>query len=154
MLREDALMGGEESGGFGFRGHIPERDGILSGLFILDMMVRTGKRPSELLDYLYSKVGPHYYRRADNEFDAQKRATLETRLQGARPDVLGGRRVSRGDEIVEDGRYTGSRFVLEDGSWVIARFSGTEPLLRIYAEGKSTDRVDTLIDEARTLLGI
>ena len=69
MIEKNALLAGEESGGFGFRGHIPERDGILSGLFILDMMVKMDKTPSELIEYLYSKVGPHYYRRDDILYD-------------------------------------------------------------------------------------
>ena len=154
MEKENALMGGEESGGFGFRGHIPERDGVLSGLFLLDMMVKTGKRPSELVQHLYNLVGPHYYRRDDVSFAPEKRPALEKRLQEARPDSLGNRRVSRRSEIEEDSRITGSRFILEDGSWAIIRFSGTEPLLRIYAEGESPDRVATLIAEARGLAGV
>ena len=148
MSQEDALIGGEESGGFGFRGHIPERDGILSGLFILDMMVRTGKRPSELIQHLYSLVGPHYYRRDDVSFDPEQRALLEGRLREARPDALGGRKVTRQEDV------DGSRFMLEDGSWTVMRFSGTEPLLRIYAEAESMDRVGVLIAEARGLLGV
>ena len=68
MIRENALIGGEESGGYGFRGHVPERDGILAGLYFLDFMIKTGKTPSELLAYLYSKVGPHFYHRIDIEF--------------------------------------------------------------------------------------
>ncbi|MBI2856280.1 MAG: phosphoglucomutase/phosphomannomutase family protein [Chloroflexi bacterium] len=148
MMRENALMGGEESGGFGFRGHIPERDGILSALFVLDMMVRTGKRPSELLQYLFSQVGPHHYKRTDIAFAAEKRSILEKRLREASPDALGGMKVARRDDV--DGR----RFILEDGSWAIIRFSGTEPLLRIYAEGGGVDWVDTLIAEARGLVGV
>ena len=65
MMETDALIGGEESGGYGFRGHVPERDGILAGLYMLDFMARTGKKPSELLAELYAKVGPHYYDRVD-----------------------------------------------------------------------------------------
>ena len=148
MGRKNALMGGEESGGFGFRGHIPERDGVLSGLFLLDMMVKTGKRSSELIEYLYSRVGPHYYRRDDVSFDSERRGTVEKRLQEASPDALGGSKVTRRDNV------DGLRFILEDGSWAIIRFSGTEPLLRIYAEGGSPDRVDTLISEARSLAGV
>ena len=72
MMRENALTAGEESGGFAFRGHVPERDGILSGLFLLDMVVKTGKRPSELLDYLFCKLGPHYYDRLDVPFSPEQ----------------------------------------------------------------------------------
>ncbi|UCC55030.1 MAG: phosphoglucomutase/phosphomannomutase family protein, partial [Anaerolineaceae bacterium] len=69
MVEVGAMIGGEESGGYAFRGHVPERDGILAGLYLLDMMVRTGKKPSELLDWLFEKVGPHYYDRIDSRFD-------------------------------------------------------------------------------------
>jgi len=148
MTQENALIGGEESGGFGFRGHIPERDGVLSALFLLDMMVKTGKRPSELVEYLYSRVGPHHYRRDDVTFDPAKRNTMQKRLQEASPDVIGGIRVTRRDNV------DGTRFTLEDGSWAIVRFSGTEPLLRVYAEGESPDRVDILIAETRDLVGV
>ena len=82
MMRENALIGGEESGGYGFRGHIPERDGILSGLYLLSMMVSLGKRPSELIDYLYEKVGPHHYDRIDIAFDAAERS-LDLLLKAA-----------------------------------------------------------------------
>ncbi len=148
MTQENALIGGEESGGFGFRGHIPERDGVLSALFLLDMMVKTGKRPSELVEYLYSRVGPHHYRRDDVTFDPAKRNTMQKRLQEASPDAIGGIRVTRRDNV------DGTRFTLEDGSWAIVRFSGTEPLLRVYAEGESPDRVDILIAETRDLVGV
>ena len=148
MTQEDALIGGEESGGFGFRGHIPERDGIVSGLFILDMMARTGRRPSELLDYLFERVGPHFYDRSDVPLDPNKRDGLAKRMGSVKPDAIGGVKVASQDST------DGYRFVLEDGSWVTIRFSGTEPLLRIYAEGKSADRVDTLLSEAKGLAGL
>ena len=148
MMEENALIGGEESGGYGFRGHIPERDGILSGLFILDMMVRTGKRPSELLDYLYEKVGPHYYDRLDITLSTEQRDSIAGRIADVRPDTIGGVRVASQDSI------DGYRFILEDGSWVAVRFSGTEPLLRIYAEGENADRVDILLSEARGLVDL
>ena len=148
MTQEGALIGGEESGGFGFRGHIPERDGIVSGLYILDMMVRTGRRPSELLDYLYDRVGPHFYDRSDVPLDPDKRDGLAQRMGVVNPDAIGGVKVASRDST------DGYRFVLEDGSWVTIRFSGTEPLLRIYAEGKSADRVDTLLSEAKGLAGL
>ena len=148
MTQEGALIGGEESGGFGFRGHIPERDGIVSGLYILDMMVRTGRRPSELLDYLYDRVGPHFYDRSDVPLDPEKKDGLAKRMGGVEPDAIGGVKVASRDST------DGYRFVLEDGSWVTIRFSGTEPLLRIYAEGKSADRVGTLLSEAKGLAGL
>ena len=148
MRREQALVAGEESGGYAFRGHIPERDGVLSGLFLLDMIVKTGKRPSELVDYLFSKVGPHYFDRLDVPFAAEQRLGTEQRVASRQPDSLGGKRVVRRDEI------DGTRFVLEGGAWILIRFSGTEPLLRIYAEAESQDQVALLLEEARTLAGV
>ncbi len=148
MMRENALTAGEESGGFAFRGHVPERDGVLSGLFLLDMVVKTGKRPSELLDYLFSKLGPHYYDRLDVPFSPESRQATEKRVGTQRPDTLGGSRVVSRDET------DGVRFMLEDGAWLLIRFSGTEPLLRIYAEAASEDEVNRLLDEGRNLAGV
>ena len=148
MTEVDALMAGEESGGFAFRGHIPERDGILSGLLILDMMVRTGKTVSQLLEMLIEKVGPHYYDRWDIEFDPEERAEIHSRLRRANPSTLAGKRVDRIDT------RDGYRFVLEGGYWALVRFSGTEPLLRIYAEAESPDDVEALLEEARDMAGV
>ena len=148
MMREDALTAGEESGGYAFRGNIPERDGILSGLMMLDLMVRTGKTVSELLTALRDRVGPHYYDRLDLHFDSIQREAIERRVELARPGQFAGRRVE--DIDTRDGY----RFVLPDGYWALIRFSGTEPLLRIYAEGDSPEMVQALLDEARSLAGV
>ena len=148
MMREDALLAGEESGGYAFRGHIPERDGILSGLMVLDMMVKTGKTVSELLNMLTEAVGPHHYDRWDLSFDEGQRAAVQERVAAARPSTLAGRRVRDIDD------RDGLRFVLEGGYWALVRFSGTEPLLRIYAEGESPEEVEALLGEARVLAGV
>ena len=148
MMRENALLAGEESGGYAFRGNIPERDGILSGLMFLELMVKTGKTPSELLSMLTDKVGPHFYDRWDVEFDPSQRETIQSKVRGARPVTLAGRRVQSIDT------RDGVRFVLEDGYWALVRFSGTEPLLRIYAEAESLEEVATLLGEARTIAGV
>ena len=148
MLRENAMIGGEESGGYGFRGHIPERDGILAGLYFLDFMVRTGKTPSQLLQYLYSKVGEHYYNRNDIEFPENKRQEIIARVTDCLPDDIGGVKVARRDAS------DGYRYVLADGSWLLIRFSGTEPLLRIYAESDSTKRVQELLYSGQKIAGV
>ena len=148
MMCEDALTAGEESGGYAFRGNIPERDGLLSGLMMLDLMVRTGKTVSELLSALRDTVGPHYYDRLDIHFDASKREAIERRIGTARPLQFAGRRVE--DIDTRDGY----RFVLPEGYWTLIRFSGTEPLLRIYAEGESPEMVQALLSEARSLAGV
>lgn len=140
-------MGGEESGGFGFRGHIPERDGILSGLLVLELMARTGKRPSELIQHLYSQTGPHFYHRRDVTFAPEERGELQARLDALGVDKIAGHPVRSVDHL------DGTRFKF-DHAWLLLRFSGTEPLLRLYAEAESPQRVKELLDEAQELLGV
>ena len=145
MMREDALAAGEESGGYAFRGNIPERDGIFSALLFLELMVRTGKRPSELVEWLHQKVGPHHYDRWDVALAPGTHApTAETLAQRA-PDRLGGMRVEGAD--VTDGAY----FRLEGGFWGLARASGTEPLVRLYAEADDPARVQGVLADLRSL---
>jgi phosphomannomutase len=147
MVKENAIFGGEESGGYGYRGHVIERDGILSNLYFLDFMVRTGKTPSELIDYLYSKVGPHYYKRVDIKFPEEKRTAIIEKVKHA-PSVIDNVKVARVDTA------DGFRFVLEDTTWLLVRFSGTEPLLRIYAETDSPERADRLLAIGRDIAGV
>jgi alpha-D-glucose phosphate-specific phosphoglucomutase len=148
MLEKGALIGGEESGGYGFRGHVPERDAILAGLYFLDLMVSTGKTPSQLLDYLFSKVGPHHYRRRDFHFPEEQKQEIVSRLHGHQPQELAGSKVAKYDTL------DGFRYTLADGSWLLIRFSGTEPLLRIYAETNSQERVEQLLDAGQKLAGV
>lgn len=148
MMAEDALLGGEESGGYGFRGHVPERDGILAGLYFLDLMARTGKRPSELLQQLYAKVGPHYYDRADVEFDQAQRSAILERLAAAKPDTVAGLAVTSTSTI------DGFLYNLKGGGWLLIRFSGTEPLMRIYTEVPSEDLVPKVLAAGKELAGI
>jgi alpha-D-glucose phosphate-specific phosphoglucomutase len=148
MMEKNAVIGGEESGGYGFRGHVPERDAILAGLYFLDFMVKTGKTPSQLLDYLYSKVGPHYYDRNDYHISLAKRQTILHRLSSGSPDTIAGSKVTRVDTT------DGFRFFLGDDSWLLIRFSGTEPLVRIYSEAGSLERVRELLDEGQKLIGL
>ncbi len=148
MLREDALMGGEESGGYGYRGHIPERDGVLSGLLFLEYMATTGQSPSQLLQQLYRRVGEHHYQRRDVTFAPERRQQIQAELEGAKWTLLGGLPVVSSDFL--DGR----RFLLAGGAWLAVRFSGTEPLLRIYAEAASPDQVKDMIDDAGAHLGL
>jgi alpha-D-glucose phosphate-specific phosphoglucomutase len=148
MMEKNAIIGGEESGGYGFRGHVPERDAILAGLYFLDFMVKTGKTPSQLLDYLYSKVGPHYYERRDFHISAAKRRTILHRLSSGSPDAIAGTKVTKVDTT------DGLRFFLGDDSWLLIRFSGTEPLVRIYSEAESLERARKLLDEGKKLIGL
>ena len=148
MVDTGAMFGGEESGGYAYGQHIPERDGFLSGLFLLDFMAVTGRTVRGLIEYLFEQIGPHYYDRIDLVYEAAQRPAVLRRLEEARPDRLAGLKVT--------GRLTidGFRFDLEDGGWLIVRFSGTEPLLRIYCETTHGDRVPQLLAAGRELAGI
>ena len=148
MIEEDAIAAGEESGGYAFRGHIPERDGILSALMILDMMVKTDKNPSELILDLTDLVGPHHYSRIDLTFQPEEREELETRLAKARPKKIA-------DMTVKDiDTRDGYRYELENGYWGLIRFSGTEPLLRVYAESESLVSVNAILEKCRNIVGV
>lgn len=147
MMQENAIIGGEESGGFGFRGHIPERDGIVAGLYFLDFMVKTGKTPSQLLDYLYSKVGPHYYDRMDFPISTGEREKIMRRLSSSAPEAIANIKVVKVDTT------DGFRFFLADKSWLLIRFSGTEPLVRLYAEAESLEKVRKLLSDGKKLIG-
>jgi phosphomannomutase len=147
MLETDAMIGGEESGGYAFRGNVPERDGILAGLYFLDFMVRTGKKPTELLKLLFDKVGPHYYDRIDSPFTGDRRSREEQILR-ADPKTLGGLKVT--------GLVTldGFQFKLEDGGWMLIRFSGTEPILRVYCETMHEDKVQAILSDGLRIAGV
>jgi len=148
MQSENALIGGEESGGYGFRGHVAERDGIMAGLYFLDFMLRTGKTPSELLAFLYDKVGPHYYHRIDAEFPAEERETIINRLRDNPPKSIKGVKVNNIDTA------DGFRYILADNNWLLIRFSGTEPVLRIYAESSSDAEVKKMLEAGKKLAGV
>jgi phosphomannomutase len=148
MLETDALIGGEESGGYAFRGHVPERDGILAGLYVLDLMVRMGKTPSQLIDHLYSQVGAHYYDRIDTRFPAEQREATRKRILEADPKTVGGLEVTGLDTT------DGFKFGLADGGWLLIRFSGTEPIIRVYCETTEQDRVQSILEDGLRIAGI
>ncbi|MDX1615185.1 MAG: phosphoglucomutase/phosphomannomutase family protein [Candidatus Promineifilaceae bacterium] len=148
MMEVDALIGGEESGGYAFQGHVPERDGILAGLYLLDMMVKTGKRPSQLLDLLFEQVGPHYYKRVEFDLDNERKAEIQANVANARPDTLGGLKVT--DRVTIDGH----QYIMEDGGWLLIRFSGTEPIIRVYCETTHEDKVDDILEAGMRLAGL
>ncbi|HEX6140871.1 MAG TPA: phosphoglucomutase/phosphomannomutase family protein, partial [Candidatus Limnocylindria bacterium] len=152
MTETNAVIGGEESGGFGFGMHIPERDGLASGLFLLDLWLTKGKEASEVLAELQALAGPSYYNRIDIRFsrdgyEAIKADTL-ARLEHEAPEALAGVPVVERKAL--DTR-DGFKFYRSDGSWLLIRFSGTEALLRIYVEARSREDVDSLLDEGRRI---
>lgn len=147
MMEKDALIGGEESGGYGFRGHLPERDGILAGLYLLDYAAATGKPPSELLERVFQITGPHYYERIDIELEPGSNERFKGTLDAARPTEIAGRPVRSSD------RTDGWRYFIDDG-WLLFRLSGTEPLLRIYTEVTSSTLVRPVLDAGRQIAGL
>jgi phosphomannomutase len=155
MRETNAVIGGEESGGFGFGMHIPERDGLASGLFLLDLWLSRGSQASEVLAELQALAGPSYYNRIDIRFKREGydevRANTLARLGTESPTTLAGRSVvGRQDLDTRDG----FKFHLDDESWLLVRFSGTEALLRIYVEARSPEDVEARLAEGRRLVGV
>ncbi len=148
MMEVDAVLGGEESGGFGFRGHIPERDGTLAGLYILDLATQLERPLSKVIEYLEEKVGRYHYDRVDLTFDETRRQEIRDRLLTDPPSSLLGTSVARFQ--AEDGY----KYVLEDGTWLLIRFSGTEPVLRVYTETDSEAKVQQMLQKGRELAGV
>jgi len=131
MLKGDVMLGGEESGGIGFEGHIPERDGIAAGLMLLEMLAMENVSVNKLLANLEKEFGPHRYGRIDAHFPLEKRAVLMDFCKNNPPAKL------LRSPLAEVKSYDGVKFVAQDSSWLMLRGSGTEPILRIYAEAKS-----------------
>jgi phosphomannomutase len=144
----NALIGGEESGGYAFRGNVPERDGILAGLYMLDFMVRTGKKPTELLRQLFEKLGAEYfYDRIDTPFRGDRK-DREASILAANPSEIGGLKVT---ELIT---LDGFQFKLEDDGWMLIRFSGTEPIMRVYCETTHPDRVQRILEDGLRIAGL
>jgi alpha-D-glucose phosphate-specific phosphoglucomutase len=147
MLSENVLIGGEESGGISIHGHIPEGDGILMGLLLAELVAKRGTSLGEQVDELMSRsyVGPFYYARHDRAVTPFDKATLVRNLMDGAPQELAGQRV------VQISDRDGVKYILADGSWLLIRPSGTEPVLRIYAEARSESAVQTLLEEGGAL---
>ena len=141
MLKEDVLIGGEESGGISFRGHIPEGDGVIMGLLLLEIVATAGESLYELVEDLLKEVGPAFYQRTDLRLNHPVAKGEMTRL------LVEEAPVSIGGEAV-DGIATidGVKYLIADGSWLLIRPSGTEPVLRVYAEGRTPGMVRALLD--------
>lgn len=140
MLNGEVLIGGEESGGISFQGHIPEGDGILMGLLLVEMVAASGGTLRELVDDLLEGYGPAYYARSDLRLKrpVQKESMTE-RLASSAPNSIGGEKVA--EVLTTDG----AKYLLSDDSWLLIRPSGTEPLLRVYAEGRSPEMLEALL---------
>ncbi len=149
MLNGNVLIGGEESGGISINGHIPEGDGVLMGLILLEIMADIGRSTPlhEIIADLHAEFGPSFYRRVDLRVKKPvSKSEMAQRLNEAAPASMAG-------QTVRDVQtFDGVKFVLEDESWLLIRPSGTEPVLRLYAEGTSDDMVDELLRTAQELV--
>jgi phosphomannomutase len=139
MLKGGVLLGVEESGGIGFQGHIPERDGILAGLMLLELLATEAISVNRMLAALEKQFGPHHYDRIDTHFPLEKRAALMDFCAKNPPAKL------LRSPLASVKSYDGVKYVAEDGTWLMLRGSGTEPILRIYAEAKSGADVKKLL---------
>ena len=139
ILKGGVLLGFEESGGIGFPGHIPERDGIAAGLVLLEMLAMERKPLKVLLRELEKDYGPHRYARIDTTFPLEKRAALMSYCSEHPPARL------LKSKLATVKAYDGVKFIAQDGSWLMLRGSGTEPILRIYAEAKTDEDAQALL---------
>jgi phosphomannomutase len=139
MIKGGVLLGAEESGGIGFPGHIPERDGIAAGLILLEMLAMEKVSVNELIRRLEKEFGPHRYGRIDTHFPLEKRAALMDYLKQNPPAKL------LRSPLAEVKSYDGVKYLAVDSSWLMLRGSGTEPILRIYAEARSDADVRKLL---------
>jgi phosphomannomutase len=145
MRETDVLIGGEESGGMGFQGHIPERDGILANLMLLEMLATTRKNVTQIIADLQKEFGKSAYDRIDLHYPLEKRHRLIETLRGEPPhDLLG-------SPLAEMKDFDGVKYIAKDDSWLMFRVSGTEPIIRIYSEANNAVRVRQLLEYGKQL---
>lgn len=148
MISEDVLLGGEESGGIAIKGHIPERDGIWMGLVIWEFMAKSGKTLRELINEVYDITGAFWFERNDVHLKESLKQEIISNCASGRYKEFGPYQVIRTDDL------DGFKFFLSDDAWVMIRASGTEPLLRIYAEGANKEEALAILSETRKILGV
>ena len=140
MMKDDVLIGGEESGGISFKGHIPEGDGPIMGLLLVEIIAASKKSLYELVEDLLADVGPAFYERTDLRLSRPvAKAEMTEYLTQKPPEEIGG------EKVAEVGNMDGVKYILSDDSWLLIRPSGTEPVLRVYAEGRSMEMVKALL---------
>lgn len=146
MVKEDVLLGGEESGGIAIKGHIPERDGIWMGLVIWEFMAKSGKSLNELIQEVYEITGPFAFERVDLHLDETVKQKIIANCEQGAYKSFGNYKIQR----VED--LDGWKYFLDDETWVMIRPSGTEPVLRTYAEASSREEASRILDAVKTVL--
>lgn len=145
IIKGGVLIGGEETGGVAFKDYIPERDGILSGLLILEMLVMRRKKILDILKSIDKEYGTYEYRRLDVEYPDDKKAKLMEHLKTNPPKTV------LGVKVVAAKDADGYKFICEDSSWLMLRLSGTEPILRIYAEAFSEKKALAILEYGKQL---
>lgn len=145
MLREKVILGGEESGGYGYWGHLPERDGLLSALLFVEMVMRKEKPLSAIFEQMEKKFGRSCFKRIDFYQENVDKKILLERLTSDPPAALGG--VPLKEVLTIDG----VKFIMEDESWLLIRPSGTEPKVRVYAEASRESQLERIIEEGKKL---
>ncbi len=141
MLTRDILIGGEESGGIGIKGHLPERDGILNSLLLAEVMADKGRTLGELVHELSEEFGPHFYDRVDLELDQKAAQRVVRQVGQGKVTSVAGLEVTRRDDL------DGVKMLFGDSAWLLVRASGTENVLRLYAEAPSREQVEAMLDE-------
>ncbi len=145
MLKEDILIGGEETGGVAFKNSIPERDGILSGLLILEMMAMRKKKIMDILGSIDKEYGTYEYRRLDTKYPDELKPKLMELLKNDPPKEVLGKKVVRVNPL------DGHKFICDDSSWLMLRLSGTEPILRIYSEASTEKKALAILEEGKSI---
>ena len=148
MLKDDVLLAGEESGGMALKGHIPERDGVWNGLMIWEFMARSGKSMQEIIDEVYEIIGPFHYIREDLKVSVEKKEEVVQRCKNDEFSSFGKYEVS---EVIT---IDGYKYIFNDDEWLMIRPSGTEPVLRLYAEGKDKAGAEEILREAKIQLAL
>jgi alpha-D-glucose phosphate-specific phosphoglucomutase len=138
LMNTNAFIGGEESGGLSIKGHVPEKDGILACLLVVEMVARYGKSPTEIMEDLKKDIGYLYSNRLDIHCSVHAKERVLNYLKEYKPDSIAGKKLEKVIGI------DGKKFVMEDGSWALIRASGTEALFRIYAEGNTMEQVNQI----------
>jgi phosphomannomutase len=145
MMKEDILVGGEETGGVAFKNSIPERDGVLSGLLILEMMAMRKKKILDILKSIDKEYGTYEYKRLDARYPDDKKARLMELLKTNPPKAILGR------PVVEIKKADGYKLICDDSSWLMLRLSGTEPILRVYSEASGEKKASAILEEGRRI---
>ena len=145
MLQGDVLIGGEESGGIGVKGHIPERDGVLMALLLMEAMAYSKMSLSDMVEDLYRRAGERHYHRIDLHLTPEQISTAREHVKAAQPQSIAG------EMVLKINRADGTKLELQSGSWLLLRASGTEPVVRIYAEAATMPRVMELLHAGEEL---